>query len=187
MKYTTAILSAAAGTAMAAPADNKGTQFTAITSHSGSNIHLSPVAATSGNLLLNQDDQDARCDTPGQAGATFSLVGDNLYLYSTPDLPQQQVYVDRSGMGQGKVGFGNKDDSLPRNGEYAGWKIEDGHLTFDGKEAFVACPGGEDGSPQTIWFDANGDGAPAGQKDCQGFSFVTREQKDPVSCAYRNP
>lgn len=27
------------------------------------------------------------------------LVSDNLYLYSTPDLPQQQVYVDRSGMG----------------------------------------------------------------------------------------
>ncbi|MCI2435629.1 hypothetical protein KC274_14690, partial [Listeria monocytogenes] len=92
-----------------------------------------------------QPQEGAECyDGDAQNFATFVLnkPEGTLSLY-TDGKPWQQLFVDRSGMGQGMMQYTTGAEPAPRNAERDGWAINDAdHLTFGGSDNFLACPGG---------------------------------------------
>ncbi|GJC93348.1 cell wall protein PhiA [Colletotrichum higginsianum] len=114
--------------------------------------------------------------------ATFYLSDDGgLYLYAASATPQQ-LYADRSGMGQGKLGYTTGAQPAPRNGERTGWTIDQyGDLTLDGA-GFLACPGSIENS-WAVWV-SSGVANPAGYTGCLGVSVRAVEVKEPSSCVY---
>ncbi|KAH7349807.1 hypothetical protein B0T11DRAFT_321635 [Plectosphaerella cucumerina] len=155
-------------------------KFTIQALRSASDIHFAPFSAAQNSLFLRLPDQKASCDKETNS-ATFYIQDGGLYLYAASATPQQ-IYVDRSGMGQGKVGYTTGAEPAPRNGERTGWVIDDaGNLTLDGA-GFLACPGSIDDA-WSIWVSA-GVEKPAGQEGCLGFSARTVEADEPISCLY---
>ncbi|KAF4960427.1 hypothetical protein FSARC_10487 [Fusarium sarcochroum] len=177
------LIASLSGLAAAAANDTQYTNnpsFDIVALRSASKIHFSKVAAADSSLLLGLTNQDASCAQGTKAdGATFYMKNGELFLYKT-DSPSQQVYVDRSGMGQGRVSYVSGTNP-PRNGESSGWVIDgDGNLTFDGS-SLKACLGS--GDVWVIW--ASGDsGNPPGYDECLGFTARTSNVKDPISCSY---
>ncbi|KAF4950913.1 hypothetical protein FSARC_13049 [Fusarium sarcochroum] len=172
----------AAGIVSAAP--QKSTKFEALALRSASEIHFAGLQATKSHLSLNVKSQGASCDAGKKENqATFNLVDGELYLYKT-DNPPQQLYVDRSGMGQGIIGYTTGAEPAPKNAERKGWKIDkDGNLTFGGN-GFIACPNSKkSGGSYSVWASA-GVSNPGGNKNCLGFSARTAEIKKPVGCLY---
>lgn len=179
---------AAASPCKPSPSDTPGTgtgipagakfQLTAL--RSASPIHFASFSAAKGSLFLNLPSQGASCDKDTNS-ATFYLDDGALYLYAASATPQQ-IYVDRSGMGQGNVGYTTGAQPPPRNGERDGWVLDDaGDLTLDGA-GFIACPNSIDGA-WSVWISA-GVEKPAGQEGCLGFSARATEIEDPISCSY---
>ncbi|EEU45673.1 hypothetical protein Neosp_004432 [[Neocosmospora] mangrovei] len=171
----------AAGIVSAAP--SKPVQFEAMALRSASPIHFSAIQASKSFLSLNLAKQGASCDKKSDNHAVFNLVGDELYLYKT-DNPPQQLYVDRSGMGQGVLGYTTGAQGIPSKAERKGWKIDkSGNLNFNGA-GFIACPNSKKaGGSWSVWVDA-GNANPGGNKGCLGFTARTIKTTTPNSCEY---
>lgn len=168
----------AAGFASAAP--SKQYNFEAIALRSASPIHFAGVQASQNGIFLNLAKQKATCDRKSDNLATFSLVDGQLSLYRKSATPQT-LFVDRSGMGQGVLGYTTGAQSTPRNGERKGWKVDKyGDLSFNGS-GFIACPN-EKGS-WSVWVSAGVD-QPGGNKGCLPFVVRTVKTDKPNSCLY---
>ncbi|KAF4468580.1 cell wall [Fusarium albosuccineum] len=171
----------AAGFASAAP--QKSTTFEAISLRSASPIHFAGVQAYKSHLMLNVKDQKASCDKKSDNQATFNLIGDELYLYRKSATPQQ-LWVDRSGMGQGVLQYTTGAQPISKNGEKKGWGIDkNGNLNFKG-EYFMACPNSKKaGGSWTVWLDTGLD-KPGFNEGCLGFTARTIKTTTPNSCLY---
>ncbi|KAK7414268.1 hypothetical protein QQX98_006865 [Neonectria punicea] len=156
--------------------------FNLLALRSASEIHFSSFQANGGNIFLQLPDQGASCDSASDNSATFTIGDDGgLYLYSNSN-PPQQLYADRSGMGQGKLGYITGAQSPPRNGELTGWTIDEaGNLTLDGA-SFIACPNSIEGA-WAVWVSA-GVAQPAGNEGCLGLSARVVENTEPNACLY---
>ncbi|KAM0217079.1 hypothetical protein ACHAQD_007569 [Fusarium lateritium] len=172
----------AAGIASAAP-NSDVEVFQALALRSASPIHHTYLQASENGLFLKLKDQGASCDRGvKEDAATFSIskTDKEVLLYATGN-PRQQLYTDRSGMGQGHLGYRTGAQPLCTRCEQDKWAInEDGHLQYDGA-GFIACPL-EDGS-YSVWVSA-GVSNPGGSKDCLGFSLITSKVEEPVGCLY---
>lgn len=157
--------------------------FNIIALRSGSDIHFGHVSASNNGLFLNLKEQDASCDAESDGSATFVLNNTELDLYTGGATPQR-VWADRSGMGQGVLGYITGAQPAPsRNSELTGWEIDaSGNLSLDGS-GLIACPSGNDDGSYRVLV---GTGAtnPAGYSDCLGFSARTVERKSPNACWY---
>ncbi|CAJ0544446.1 Ff.00g036210.m01.CDS01 [Fusarium sp. VM40] len=172
----------AAGIASAAPNPDVEV-FQAVALRSASAVHHASLQASNNSLFLNLKDQGASCDRGvKEDAATFSIdkkTGEVL-LYSTSN-PRQQLFTDRSGMGQGVLQYRTGAQPLCTRCEETRWAInEDGHLQYDGED-FRACPL-EDGS-YSVRINTGVDN-PAGNKDCIPFSLITSKVAEPVGCLY---
>lgn len=106
MKFTVLASLLAATGVTAAPAQHQAGSdvkaFHLMSLRSASPIHFGSFSAAQSNIFINypQGEQGATCDGDAQGIATFSLKGGELFLYSGDEKNQQQVFVDRSGMGK---------------------------------------------------------------------------------------
>ncbi|KAI1270865.1 hypothetical protein F5Y07DRAFT_384914 [Xylaria sp. FL0933] len=151
---------------------------------SASPIHFARFGAALSSIFLNLPSQNATCADPAAADyATFTLSEDGgLYLFSTSG-PRQQLFVDRSGMGQGKLGYTTGDQPGPHYGERTTFAVDEtNHLSFNGA-GFIACPNSIDGA-WSVWVDS-GFPNPGGNSDCLGLSALAVKITDsPNSCSY---
>ncbi|KAI0909602.1 hypothetical protein F4824DRAFT_457789 [Ustulina deusta] len=182
-----AMVCEAATTTPSSTAIAAGKPFGLLALRSASPIHFAQFDAALSSIFLSLPSQNATCDDGTQPttadSATFSLSEDGgLYLYAASATPQQ-LFVDRSGMGQGKLGYTTGAQPAPLNGERAAFAIdESGDLTFNGA-GFIACPNSIDGA-WSVWVSA-GVSNPGGNSDCLGLSARTVEVADaPNSCIY---
>ncbi|KAL4925244.1 cell wall protein PhiA [Aspergillus undulatus] len=154
--------------------------FGVVAIHSGNAVQYSGFNAALGSLFAGLPNQNASCEGSDSGSATFYVKDEALYLYGPGS---QQFYVDRSGMGQGNIGYTTGDASSgPRNGERTGWAInENNHLQFAGND-FIACPNSIDGA-YSIWAPSGIDN-PAGNSNCVGIAARVVKTDSPVSCTY---
>jgi hypothetical protein len=187
--FTLASLFAAA-TAAAVPRANETNpnlyHFQLMSLRSASPIHFGQFNAADDRIFINHPSQGAEClKGDGNGPATFQLNKEDgtLFLYKVGN-PRQELWVDRSGMGQGLVGYTSGAQGLPRNGEREGWEVnETGNLSFDGAE-LIACPSDIDGA-YSVWVSAGVD-QPGGNEGCLGLSARTIEVAEPDQCTYTN-
>ncbi|KAM0293742.1 hypothetical protein HYE67_000054 [Fusarium culmorum] len=159
------------------------TTYNAAAVSSNKNINGSALQASKSGFALKLKSQGAACDKGlTENKVTFSINKDgelNLYTFQN----SQVAYVDRSGMGQGKLGYATIADKglvIPKNGETKGWKVAaNGDLTFDGK-GLIACP--YDGS-YSLWVSA-GVNNPGGNSDCQAVTIRAKKDDKAVACQY---
>lgn len=157
----------------------KNDEFGLIAIHSGSPIQNTGVTAGHSHLLIGGK-QDAACDSPSRF-ATFHLKDGGALLYSHSGKPQQ-LYVNRSGMGQGATGYTTGAQSTPKNAERKGFSInKKGNLVFDGLSP-KACPTGLKTGGYSIWFSNLEQ--PGHNKGCIGVSLRAIKSSHPVSCHY---
>ncbi|KAH8729850.1 cell wall protein PhiA [Ilyonectria robusta] len=155
--------------------------FTILTLRSASDIHFNQFNAALSSVFLQLPKSNASCDATSDGAATFYLNDGGLFLYSNSN-PPQQLYADRSGMGQGKFGYVTGAQPPPRNAELTGWGLDDaGNLNLDGA-GFLACPNSIDDS-WSVWVNAGVD-QPAGNEGCLGFSARAVESLNPNACLY---
>jgi hypothetical protein len=106
MKFTTlsALVAATGVTAVPTQLQPRGDvkAFHLMSLRSASPIHFGSFSAAQSSIFINypQGEQGATCNGDAQGTATFSLKGGELFLYSGDAENQQQVFVDRSGMGE---------------------------------------------------------------------------------------
>jgi hypothetical protein len=181
--YSTPTSSTAPSSTAIAPGD----KFGIMALRSASPIHFAQVDAALGSIFLNLPSQNATCDDgtkPTTAEyATFTLSdGGGLYLYAASATPQQ-LYVDRSGMGQGKLGYTTGAQPGPRNSERTGFTLDQyDDLSFNGA-GFLACPNSIDGA-WSVWVDTNVSN-PGGNSGCLGFNArAVKIAGTPNSCLY---
>ncbi|GJP93560.1 hypothetical protein CBS63078_3808 [Aspergillus niger] len=173
----------AAATAAALPATDAATNepFGVISIHSGSGVQYAPFNAALGSIFAGLKSQNASCSNPQDQTATFFLDDGALYLYDQSATPQE-LYVDRSGMGQGKIGYTTGAQPAPKNGERKGWSIDaNNHLQFGGKD-LIACPNSIEGA-WSIWADA-GVAKPGYNEGCEGIAARVEVSKNPNVCSY---
>ncbi|KAF4980447.1 hypothetical protein FZEAL_3563 [Fusarium zealandicum] len=174
------VVSSLAATATDVPIVSKPS-FQIHSFRTSSGIDKSILGAADKSLFLGLPNQHASCDggkTPDSA--YFYLKNSELFLYTTSD-PVQQVYVDRSGMGQGYIGYITGKQSPPRNAESIGWQLDgEGAITFKGT-GLKACPGAK--GVWSIWLSV-GSGNPAGHKECLDFTALALHVNDAVGCHY---
>ncbi|KAF2849403.1 hypothetical protein T440DRAFT_469495 [Plenodomus tracheiphilus IPT5] len=193
MKFTTAsMLAATAAIVSASPCrpsttDSQikdGDPFTILTIRSGSDLQYGSFQAANGGLLINTPQQNASCATDANY-ATFQLNNGSLYLYT--DNPPQQIFVDRSGMGQGVVQYTTGVQGIGKNGERGPFAIdEENHLVFrgpgiQGDFGFQACPNARPGG-YSVWLDGNTN--PAGNSGCLGIAARPIKADKPNKCSY---
>lgn len=158
-------------------------------------IECEPFQAKANGLLIGDDFQSANCTTRlPRDHASFVLNGQGLLFLYTGDTPDnftaQQIFVDRSGMGQGNIQYGT---GLPlqigKNQELGPFKItETSDLVFDNGNgavtAFQACPPA-DGDKLTGWkvWLAGAD-KPAGSEGCVGLNARAVKETKPEACEY---
>jgi hypothetical protein len=153
--------------------------FGLITIHSGSEVQNAGVQASRASLLVNAKSQNASCDVETNF-ATFYIKDEELHLYAASATPQT-VFVDRSGMGMGKIGYVTGAEPLGRYFETKGWtQNATTGLVFDGT-SLQACPGSIDGS-WSLWLA--GVAEPAYNKNCIGVKMHVVETAEPISCVY---
>jgi len=148
---------------------------------SGSEIQYAGFQAAKSSIFVELPDQGAGCDRGFDGPAVFTLTSaGELYLYT--DNPPQQLFADRSGMGQGKLGYVTGAEPLGRNWETTGFQIDSNdHLTLNGA-GFIACPNSIDGA-WSIWVNA-GVANPAGNSDCVGIAARVIKTEEPAKCMY---
>ncbi|CAG5178513.1 uncharacterized protein ALTATR162_LOCUS8738 [Alternaria atra] len=156
-------------------------------------IECGAFQAKSGNLLINAESQGANCTTRlPRDHASFILNGvGNLFLYTgdTPDnFALQQIFVDRSGMGQGQIQYTTGIESTigPKQ-ERGPFRITpSSDLVFydrNGKEtAFQACPLANSLDGWKVWLD--GSDKPAGSEGCVGLNARAVKEENPEACEY---
>ncbi|EAS34641.1 cell wall protein PhiA [Coccidioides immitis RS] len=157
-------------------------EFGVIAIHSGEPVHLSGFNAAQSSIFAGLPNQNAQCERPDERFATFYLENGALYLYTPSSAEPQQMFVDRSGMGQGKIGYLTGDTSNPPpRFELTGWSINGhNHLQFAGKD-LVACPGSIDNS-YSIW--ASGFATPGHNENCIGIAARVQYTDSPNACVY---
>ncbi|KAL8381532.1 hypothetical protein RB595_005687 [Gaeumannomyces hyphopodioides] len=157
------------------------TAFQLLSLHSGSDVHFQYVSAANNSLWLKLADQKAACDKTSDGLAQFRLVDDGLFLYRT-SYSQQQIWTDRSGMGQGITGYTTGVQPVPsRNGERGPFVLDQYNtLTLNGT-SFLACP--ETDGAYRLWTGA-GASEPAGSKGCLGVSLRAVPVSQPNGCLY---
>ncbi|KAF2130306.1 hypothetical protein P153DRAFT_365930 [Dothidotthia symphoricarpi CBS 119687] len=193
MKFTTATLAAATAAIVSAypsgTASNDtqiavGDVFRLMTIRSASDLQYGSVQASNGGLLVNQPDQGASCDeTVNYASFRLTEAGD---LYLNTANPPQQIFVDRSGMGQGVIQFTTGVQGIGRNQERGPFAIQDGNLVFAQHNnlpptGFQACPGAKNGG-YSLWL--SGAENPGGNSGCLGVLVKAVKEDKPISCAY---
>lgn len=157
--------------------------FGLVAIHSGSAIQYSSFGAAQNSILVDVPSQNATCTSGSADFATFSLTNGALYLW-TPAETTQELYTDRSGMGQGILQYSTTPGGyLPgKNSETTGWKIdESGDLTFDG-DGLIACPNSIDGA-WSVWTSA-GVANPGGNSDCVGINARAVASNSADTCTY---
>ncbi|KAI8939402.1 hypothetical protein NX059_003184 [Plenodomus lindquistii] len=194
MKFTVAsIIAATAAIASAAPVDTApvdsqikdGDRFTVMAIRSGSDLQYASFQAARSGLLLNTAQQNASCGSDVNY-ATFFLNNGSLFLNT--DNPPQQIFVDRSGMGQGAIGYTTGVQSIGKNQERGPFGINDsGELVFhgpgiQGDYGFLACPNTRDGGYSVRL--ATGGTNPAGLTGCVGIGARALKAENPVVCSY---
>ncbi|KAI8959399.1 cell wall protein PhiA [Daldinia sp. FL1419] len=156
-------------------------KFSLMALRSASEVHFASFGAAKSSIFLKLPSQNASCDAGPADYATFYLQDGGLYLYAASATPQQ-LYVDRSGMGQGKLGYTTGAQPPPRNGERASFTLDENNdLTFN-DAGFIACPNSIDGA-WSVWVSA-GVSQPAGNEGCLGISVRAVEASEPNGCLY---
>ncbi|KAL6701573.1 hypothetical protein J3F84DRAFT_355207 [Trichoderma pleuroticola] len=155
--------------------------FDVMALRSASPIHFAQMSAARSGLFLNLPLQNATCKGESSGHATFYIANEELVLYSCEG-EKQKVFVDRSGMGQGIVGYLFGSQSLPRYGESKGWRVDKDKNLFFKDAGLIACPNSIDGSWR-IWLGL-GFLEPGGNKGCLGLTARTLDNNKPVSCRY---
>lgn len=192
MKFIT--LASLLTTAAAAPAlkhrqsnstipDN--TPFGLISIRSGSDLQYSSFTAAQGGLAIGLDQEGATCSGDATS-ATFYLNQGALFLY-TPSNVTQQLYTDRSGMGQGVVQYSTTPGGYQpgRNSETTGWELDTvGDMTFDGV-SLLACPRAANSTtgPYSVLI-STGATNPTGLSNCVGIVARAVPVEEPVACTY---
>ncbi|OGE47122.1 hypothetical protein PENARI_c061G03055 [Penicillium arizonense] len=174
-----ALAAGVSAVASAAPSTQSKT-FGVVSIHSGSGVQYSAFNAANSSIFAGLPNQGASCARPQEQHATFYINDGALYLYDKSATPQE-IYVDRSGMGQGKIGYTTGAQPAPKNAERKGWTEKDGHLQFGGND-LIACPNSIDGA-WSIWAPA-GVSNPAGNRDCVGIAARVEETSNPNGCSY---
>ncbi|KAG2419933.1 hypothetical protein HFD88_004730 [Aspergillus terreus] len=175
---TSAVASAAA---LPAAESAQSEAFGVVAIHSGSDVQYASFNAAKSSIFAGLPNQNASCDRPDETSATFYIDNGALWLYSNSN-PPQEVYIDRSGMGQGKIGYTTGAQPAPRNGERKGWAITaENHLQFDGSD-LIACPNSIDGA-WSIWANA-GVANPGGNEGCVSIAARVEKTNKPNSCLY---
>lgn len=155
-------------------------EFGLIAIASGSKLQNTGIIAKHSELLVGGK-QDAQCDAPNKRFATLYLKDGAAFLY-TKGHPPQQLYVDRSGMGQGITGYTTGAQPMPKNGERKLFSInKQGYLVFDGMSP-KACPTGGPFGAYSIWF-SNLD-QPGHNKGCISISLRAIKSAYKVGCHY---
>jgi hypothetical protein len=206
MKYTTAILAAATMALASAKNCNlpplseapvPGDVFKLVALPKVANeIECEPFQAKNGGLLIGDDFQSANCTTRlPRDYASFVLNGQGevfLYTGSTPDdFQTQQIYLDRSGMGQGVIQYTTGlNQSFGRNSEVGPFKItaETSDLVLENRNgvvtAFQACPpsDGDKLRGWSVWLAGNP--KPAGSEGCVELNARAVKDDKPEACQY---
>ncbi|KAF2869060.1 cell wall protein PhiA [Massariosphaeria phaeospora] len=183
MQFKTAILAfTLAFTANGLPASTAAaadSTFGVIAIRSGSLVQNAGFQAARSSLFVNLASQNASCEDESNY-ATFYIEDEELHLYTVSGLTQT-VFVDRSGMGMGKVGYVNCTTQLGRNSETKGWAVGyGGNLEFQGI-GFQACPGSIDGG-WSLWLQ--GVEKPGFNEGCLGVSTNVLTTDEPIGCDY---
>ncbi|KAF7554620.1 hypothetical protein G7Z17_g2769 [Cylindrodendrum hubeiense] len=168
----------AAGLVSAAPITSGTFEVLALRPATG--IHFTGFQAAHNNIQLKLANQGATCKTATDNLATFKLVDGNLFLYHEGTTPQQ-LFVDRSGMGQGKLGYTTNVNEIPARWERKGWVVDNnGDLKF-GTSGFIACPSSS--GSWSVWVNA-GNSQPGGNSGCLTLTARPIKLNKPNSCTY---
>lgn len=204
MQYATLALTVAT-CAMAAPAALPETQpapnpdiviFGVVSQQPGGNLQANGWGAMNNGIFTGDSPQEGAVCADGlfHQFATFVLnkaEGGTLSLY-TDGKPWQELYVDRSGLGQGMMQYTTGAQPAPRTAEREGWAIDEkGLLSFGGSNKFLACPGS---SPNFFRVLPDvGKPNPAGYTGCTEITALTQiynpdpkavKPNYPVQCSY---
>ncbi|KAK2730729.1 hypothetical protein FQN55_005511 [Onygenales sp. PD_40] len=185
MHFSSLLLAALGATAASAQPTNSHASptraFGVISILSGSQVHYAGFNAAKESIFAGLPNQDAQCERPDEQFATFYVENGALYLYTPFSAESQQLFVDRSGMGQGKIGYITGNEAPPRYAELDGWSINgENHLQLFGED-LVACPGGIENA-WSIW--ASGFANPGGNKNCVGIAARVEYTDSPNACVY---
>jgi hypothetical protein len=137
--------------------------------------------------LARREQQDRENVTDGINYASFSINEEtgsvDIYTFNPP----LQLYVDRSGMGQGNLRYTTGVQPIGKNQERGPFKInDDGDLVFaagglTGDVGFQACPGAVGGGWK-IWLA--GVEKPAGSEGCTPFTMKALKEDPIMKCLY---
>ncbi|PKS12415.1 hypothetical protein jhhlp_000621 [Lomentospora prolificans] len=176
-----ALLPALVGLATASTIED-GDTFNLMALRSASAIHFANFNAALSSVFLRLPEQNATCNSESDGSATFYLKDGGLYLYDDNSADPQQLFVDRSGMGQGKFGYTTGSQAAPRNSERETFELDEyDDLTFNGA-GFLACPSSIGGA-FSVWVSAGVEN-PGGNEGCLGMSVRAVKNDDPNSCVY---
>ncbi|CAO2656454.1 Nn.00g052570.m01.CDS01 [Neocucurbitaria sp. VM-36] len=192
MKFTTAAIAASAAALVSAspcgqnPDDTKindGDVFRIMTIRSGSDIQYGSLQAANSALYVNTPAQNASCSQAVNY-ASFRLSSGDLYLNT--DNPPQQLYIDRSGMGQGVIQYTTGAQGPSKNSERTGFMVdESSNLIFRDRTGqnigLQACPNARQGG-YSVWLDITQN--PGGNSNCVGFIARALKEEKPVTCSY---
>ncbi|PFH55903.1 hypothetical protein XA68_17428 [Ophiocordyceps unilateralis] len=186
-----AIAVAAFGSVEAQTSASSATKpFQLMALRSASDIHFGQISASQSNIFVNLPDQNAVCKGKDPKSAIFYLKDQQLYLY-TGSGPVQRLFVDRSGFGQGKLGYLTGNGPVPPRFEVKGWNLRDigkdkssGQALYFYDKNLLACPGGS-GKGWTVWVVTD-NLLPGGNQGCLGFTPRVIESVSPVACEYRH-
>ncbi|KAI1100032.1 cell wall protein PhiA [Jackrogersella minutella] len=157
-------------------------KFTLTALRSASEVHDAPFEAAKSSIFAKLPNQNATCQGGSADAAIFYLQDGALFLNSPSSTPQQ-LFADRSGMGQGKFGYTTAgSESAPTNSERTGFQLDESNdLTLNGA-GFIACPNSIDGA-WSVWVSA-GVEQPAGNTGCVGISARAVQADAPITCTY---
>jgi hypothetical protein len=178
-----AIFSTTFALPQATPITN-GTPFALVTLKEGTPLQNAGIQAALRSLFVNLGSQNATCtDTVDPNFATFYLNDGELNLYGNTRQAHQKIFVDRSGMGMGKIGYITGSESLGRNWETQGWALKNGQLEFKGT-GLQACPYGLEEGAWSVWL--KGWEKPGYLEGCTAVGVMALETPEPIPCFYKN-
>jgi hypothetical protein len=161
------------------------------TVRSGSAIQYADVQAKNGGFVIGSPSQNSSCAVGGTQTilpdvnyASFSIDTSDGGLYLYTDNPPHQAFVDRSGMGQGVIGYTTGVQPIGKNQQRGPWKITDENNLMwgpDGDVGFQACPDALGGG-YSLWLA--GAVNPGGNKDCVGVNVKAIKEDQPIKCLY---
>lgn len=178
------------------PRPEAGDVFRLMSLRTGTEIQYGNVQASQGSLVINSPAEnnktcaingDRENVTDGINYASFSINEEtgsvDIYTFNPP----LQLYVDRSGMGQGNLRYTTGVQPIGKNQERGPFKInDDGDLVFaagglTGDVGFQACPGAVGGGWK-IWL--SGVDKPAGSEGCTPFTMKALKEDPIMKCIY---